>query len=267
MAGGRRRIKVQEDNLIANPVRMKPIKIISIACSILIMLASACNADSQTAAPTPDINHAASTIVALTFQAATESALLHPIANTPALPLSTPTTQPTLFINNNVQCRTGINQNFRVVTTFTPGTTVDMLGRDSAASAWLIQVPNTPQTCWILAQDASPGGSYENLPDITPQPGTQSVPGIPGSIFYSFSCTHPSALSTVITRLSWTDTANDANGFRIYRFGIQIGEVPASTLTFSDTTTIVFATQLSYGVEAYNDAGASPRRTISFICK
>jgi hypothetical protein len=246
---------------------MKKIWNVFLTCSFLIMVTAACSVDIQSSAPAPDVNKAASTIVSLTFQAATRSASLHPVASTPAPPLFTPTSKPTLFINNNVQCRTGISQNFKVVITFTPGMTLDMLGKDIADSAWLVKVPNTTQSCWIPAQDASPSGSYQNLPDVTPQPSTQSLPVTPGSIFYSFSCTHPSALSTVLTNLSWTDTANDANGFRIYRLGTQIGDLPASTTTFTDTTTIVFGTQLSFSVEAYNDAGSSPRRTISFICK
>ncbi len=123
------------------------------------------------------------------------------------------------------------------------------------------------QTCWILVQEGSPSGSYTNLPELTPQPSTQKLPAIPGSIVYSFSCTHPNALSTVTTNLSWTDPAGDANGFRVYRSGTQIADLPADSPTFTDTTTVIFATQLSYSVEAYNDAGASPQRTVNFVCK
>ena len=219
--------------------------------------------------PSPEVGSLASTIVAMTFQAATQSASQSSAVKA-SVAAATPTAKPVLYINNNVQCRTGTKSNFRVVTTFMPGTVVDIIGKHTVDSAWLVTVPNSPETCWVLAQDASPSGSYENLPEVTPQPSTQKVPTIPGNISWPFICAYVQGnVYEVKINLFWINTANDANGYRVYRANTQIADLPATTTKFSDTTQVNLGSQLIYSIEAYNDVGVSPRKsiTINSICK
>jgi hypothetical protein len=181
----------------------------------------------------------------------------------------TPTSKPVLYINNNVQCRTGTKTNFRVVATFMPGAIVDIVGKRTVDSAWLVTVPNSPETCWVLAQDASPSGSYETLPEVTPQPSTQKAPAMPGSISWPFICSYVQGnVYEVKIALSWSNVS-DANGYRVYRSNTQIADLPATTTSFSDDTNVDLGSQLIYSVEAYNDVGVSPRKsvTINSICK
>ena len=210
----------------------------------------------------------AGTIVAMTFQASTASASQKISTITPK-PAATPTTRPTLFINNNVQCRTGPNTNFRIISSFTTGTIVEIVGKNTSASAWLVEVPNTPETCWVMALDASPGGSYDNLPEVTPQPSNQKPPSVPVNINWPFYCTYAhDVVDEVKIDLSWSNPAQDANGFHVYRFDTQIADLPATMTSFEDTTDIAVGSQLKYSVEAYNDVGVSPRATITInsIC-
>jgi hypothetical protein len=244
-------------------------KAILIFTGALILATQACTNNVQSISPSPDVGNLAGTMVALTFQAATLSASQKLSISTPK-PAATPTTRPTLFINNNIGCRTGSNTNFRVIATFTTGTTVDIIGKNTAASAWLVKVPNSAETCWVMALDASPGGSYENLPEVTPQPSNQKPPSIPGSISYPFICSYAHDITyEVKINLSWFDPAHNANGFHVYRSDIQIADLPAVTTSYADTTNVVVGTQLKYSVEAYNDVGVSPRHTITInsICK
>ncbi len=69
--------------------------------------------------------------------------------------------------------------------------------------------------------------------------------------------------------LMWTDPTKDANGFRIYRADTQIADLPADKTSVTDTVSVVLGSQLIYSVEAYNDAGVSPRAktTLNSICK
>ena len=241
--------------------------ILIITCG-LILATQSCSNNSQTSSPTSDVGNMASTMVALRFMAATVSASQK--INTPPPPsAATPTTRPTLFINNNVGCRTGPNTNFRVISTLTTGTTLDIVGKDTAASAWLVKVPNSAETCWVMALDASPGGSYANLPEVTPQPSTQTQPSIPGSVTYPFYCSYShDIVYTVKINLSWMDPGHNANGFHVYRYDMQIADLPATTTSFVDTTDIAIGSQLKYSVDAYNDVGVSPRATITInsIC-
>ena len=235
--------------------------------SALILFFSACGTTVKTPQPLT-VNEAASTLVALTDQAATQSAHL----STPTLlpPIPTPTfAKPLLYINVNTQCRTGMGSNFQPVAALSAGMTVQLIGKDKSQSAWLIQAPNSAVTCWVLAGDGSPSGDYESLPEVTPQPSTQKPPSTPAFAGWPWFCTYSKGVMYKATvNLSWIDPANDANGFRVYRQGTQIADLPAKTTSIIDTIEVVTGTDLSYGIAAYNDAGISPQRTITLqsIC-
>lgn len=234
----------------------------------ILQLLTACNSSSTPATQALSVDDQAATIVAMTFQAATQSAVNNP--PTP-LPLATATfDQPRLYIRANSSCRTGIGSNFKVVANFPTDTTVEMLGKDSAQGAWLIQMPDGAGSCWVLAQDSSPTGSFENLPEITPQPVAGQPPSAPSTLRWPYSCTYEhDVVDKLAIALSWTNTAQDANGFRVYRNETLVADVPANVNTYSDETDVTTGSSITYSVEAYNDAGVSPRlaQTITSICK
>ncbi len=204
----------------------------------------------------------------MTFEAATHAAKMQPPTLTPA---PTPTfAPPRLYIKTEVKCRSGIGSNFKVLVTLPAGTMVDMAGKYTSQGAWLVQVPASPSTCWVMAQDSSPSGSFENLPEVTPQPGSGAPPSAPSSLNWPFYCSYvDGVLYEIKTDLSWANTAADANGFRVYRQDALVADLPASVTTFSDTGRVELGTELTYSVEAYNDAGVSPRlsHTIASVCK
>ena len=218
----------------------------------------------------PSVSEAASTIVALTFEAATHAAQSQQPTLRPLL-VATPTFQnPRLYVNSDAKCRTGTGSNSKVLASFTAGTTLDMVGRSSAADGWLVKVPDGSATCWIRVLESSPSGSFQDLPEVTPQPSTRQLPSAPVEMSWPFYCSYVAGVLYKITiDLSWVDLANDANGFRIYRQDQLIADVPADTKAYSDTADVVLGSQLTYSVEAYNDAGVSPRlvKTIDSVCK
>jgi hypothetical protein len=67
--------------------------------------------------------------------------------------------------------------------------------------------------------------------------------------------------------LTWADNADNETGYRVYRDNQQIVELSANSKTYTDNTTITVGTSISYSVEAFNEAGASEQRTISFKCQ
>lgn len=233
-----------------------------------MLAASACGAEVKTPEPL-SVEAAASTLVALTFEAATQTASASTPTPLPS-PIPTPTTQPILYITDNAKCRTGPGGNFKVIAVLSPGTIVELIGRSTAQSAWLVVIPEDHQTCWLQAQDASPGGSYESLPEVTPQPSTQKPPSIPGPISWPYLCLYAHGVIYKVTvGLSWINSAGDANGFRLYRQDTLIADLPADTTNFTDTIEVPLGTQLTYSVEAYNDVGVSPRQKITTnpLCK
>jgi hypothetical protein len=145
-----------------------------------------------------------------------------------------------------------------------------MIGKDSVHAAWLVQVPNSTDSCWVQAQESSPSGSFQALPELTPQPSTAQLPSAPVTLNYPFFCSYEQGLIYKVTiTLSWTNTATDANGFRVYRQDLLVAELPSDVTSFTDNAEVQIGSPLTYSVEAYNDAGASPRlvRTINSICK
>ena len=63
--------------------------------------------------------------------------------------------------------------------------------------------------------------------------------------------------------------ASDANGFRVYRQDALVADLPANVTSYTDIGRVEQGTDLTYSVEAYNDAGVSPRlsHTIASVCK
>ncbi len=228
----------------------------------LALILSACNLNLQ--APPNNPNQAAATIVAMTLTAVHSPTSNGLVAATPlASPaVSTPTTKPTLHINNNTPCRSGPAADAKVIASFTAGTTVDLIAEDGADGYWVVTDPATASLCWVAAQDGTPGGSFSAVPRITPPATALALPARPGSISYTYSC-DTASLTTV---MSWADTADNETGYHVYRQGTQIADLPANSSAYTDTTAYTPGTQVTYAVEAYNGAGASPQRSITFHC-
>jgi hypothetical protein len=214
------------------------------------------------------VNDAASTLVALTFESATRSAQAHPPTLTP--PATATAASPRLFVSADTKCRSGLTSNSKVLAVLTAGTTADMVGRNSAYGAWLVSLPNSAVTCWVAALASSPGGDFQHLPEATSEAVTLQLPAAPVELSWPFFCSYKAGVLYEITiDLSWMDTANDANGFRVYRQGTMIAELPAGVMSYTDKADVVIGTELTYSVEAFNEAGASPRLSHTFdsVCK
>lgn len=207
-------------------------------------------------------------MVAITLEAATRAAQAQPPTSPPP-PTSTPQA-PRLYANVDTRCRTGIGSNSKVIATLAAGTTADMLARNSAEGAWLVKLPDGSASCWVRALDASPGGDFQNLPEATAESIVHQIPVAPVNLVWDFTCSYKSGvLYGIQSSLAWTDLASDANGFRIYRQDVQVADLPSEVRQFSDTADVVIGTPFTYSVEAYNEAGASPRlsKTLPFVCK
>jgi hypothetical protein len=245
---------------------MKPIKKLLAVFGLLVFAMSACNIGVK-APSSSDPLSAASTIVAMTLKAQGLPTSSGPSVATPfASPVAaTATTKPTLYINNNnTKCRGGPSQDDKVIASLNKATTVDLIAKDTADGYWLIKYPPTGDICWVQAQDATPGGSFASLPEVTPQATVNvSVPNRPGSLFFNYQCDS----STTTTTLTWADTADNENGYHVYRLGNLIADLPANSTSYTDVANVPPGTQLTYSVEAYNSSGASAQRSASFTCQ
>src|SRR5512142_2071557 len=151
-----------------------------------IALLAACAPAATPTAAAPSVQELAATIAASTIRAANVS------SPTPTeLPTlqPAPTAKPTLVIrSDNTACRSGPGADFQVVATFSAGASVNMLGKDSADAYWIILDPASQSPCWVQAQDGTPAGSFEALPEMTPQAESVTPPNKPGKGVWNFFC-------------------------------------------------------------------------------
>jgi hypothetical protein len=251
---------------------MKPTRKFSPAFGILVLAALACNIGVN-APSSNDPRKAAATIVAMTLEAQGLPTSAGP-TGTPGIPFASPvpatvtvTSTPAkaiLTINGNSNCRSGPSLNFKVITAFTPGVSLDIVGRDMANNFWLVKIPNSEETCWVWGQYATPSGDYEAVAEVTPEAsGQNQIPVQPGSISYEFVCFYDGSLQ-ITTTLKWADRADNENGYRVYRSNSLIAELPANSTIHSDTTSTIPAETLSYSVTAFNNSGESAPSTRTF---
>lgn len=74
----------------------------------------------------------------------------------------------------------------------------------------------------------------------------------PKDLRYTYDCSG----GTVNISLFWVDVSADETGFRIYRDGAQVGEVPAGSTSFSEIAPGVGT--FNYSVAAFNASGEAP---------
>ena len=239
------------------------------SAGVLLALAAlaaltACNMPGTQATPTLSVLDQAATIVAGTLRAGgISTAVPAAVTTSPTRAPVTPTTKPSLYINTDgAKCRSGPGPDFKEIASYVTGTSVDMIAKDTTDGYWLVKDPTSGDSCWVFVQDATPSGSFDTLPEITPPPVAQQPPGKPGKGSWNYSCDNTS-LTTI---LGWSAPSGATNGYRVYRGGTKIADLPASTTTYTETIDFKYGSSMSYGVEAFNEAGAGPQVTWDIHC-
>ena len=215
----------------------------------------------------------------LPFSGSTAKPSISPNALTPALTEGTPTgpsstpqsilTKPVsalLKLNDNTNCRAGPGTNYEKITVIPEGASVSVLARSTEGTHFLVDPPDNIASCWVLAELGTFSGEIASVPQATSSADENAgAPARPSSLYYTYECSY-GAPQGVTTTLSWGDKANNENGYRVYRDGELIIELPANSSQYADETNLGVGDTLTYSVEAFNDAGISPQQTISFSC-
>ena len=223
-----------------------------IACALVL---AGCNLP----APGPELTEQMMTAAAQTVQAA-----LTPLGSPAAATATLPPNAATFTFNENTNCREGPGVNYGLVTTIPSGTSVQLVAHSAEGDFWLVAPPGLTDVCWVSAEFGTASGNFQSLPEVTPAAEQASgVPARPGSLFYNYTC----PFGELTTTLSWTDSADNETGYRVYRFDILLIELPANSTGYVDEATVTVGTPLQYSVGAFNSAGAGPQRTVNFACE
>ena len=98
---------------------------------------------------------------------------------------------------------------------------------------------------------------------VTPPPtATSAPPRGPGIDRWEFSCTGGALNFTVI----WVDNANNETGYRIFRNGEQIVELPPDTTTYTDVFAVSPDQRVEYFVQVYSPFGTANSSVMPMRC-
>lgn len=266
-------------------------KIIAIF-SLLVIALSSCNFPTAQDSGLP-IEQQAATVVAQTLTAIaaqnpvplaspTLGATKTPLAS-PTSSEATPTLQPNatltgtagtpgatiLTVDSNTNCREGPGLNFVIVIVLVPGTNYQMIARTADNKYWVVTEIGKSSSCWVLAEMSNAHGNITLLPVTTPSAPTSAAgaPQAPTWKPWTYSCSFNGVNINITVVLNWSDRSNNETGFRVYRDGALVVELPANTTAYTDLFAGGAAVTYSYRVSAWNAAGEAMGGTISFSCQ
>ena len=177
-------------------------------------------------------------------------------------PTETPEGPPVATFTQNANCRAGPGTAYDLLRVFFQGETAQVDGRSAGTPRWWwLLMPGTSRHCWaseVTVQLDRPG---DDVPVVeappTPTTAPAGPPAAPGQLgFAGVVCTDQDYIVT----LSWIDAAANEQGYRVYRDGALIVTLGPNATGYSDEPP--GSGPYTYGVEAFNAAGASSRPTV-----
>lgn len=240
-----------------------------------------------------------STRVAEKSPAASETAVLGIISDSPTLTITTTTTEtlatssaaPTATFVQNANCRRGPGTLYEVTASLLEGQEALIEGRNADSSWWWILLPQSTTHCWVSDSTVEVSGSVAGLPLIAAPPtstSTRTRTPQPATITPTPTETRtptPSASPTDTPKPSpppapgqlqianrvctdteysvtlwWMDVANNEDGYRVFRDGQLIATLGKNSTGYKDNPP--GSGPYTYGVEAYNITGTSSRPTV-----
>jgi hypothetical protein len=254
-------------------IQMNP-KIRSLAGAALLLAVLACNVPIEQMPPPGEVQTAAALTVQAVMMTPSRSAAgsPSPAAQTPSLTSSpqptitiTPTySVPMLTVKESTNCRTGPGEDYEIVFTYLSGKKLEIAGRYDPDNFWLVKSNESPSgTCWLWGEYVEVTGSYWAVSSVTPPPtSTSAPPRAPSIDKWEFYCSGGTLNFTVI----WNDHATGEAGYRIFRNGEQLVELPANSTTYTDTYNLPGTQSVEYYLQVYGPAGSANSSVMRMKC-
>jgi hypothetical protein len=181
--------------------------------------------------------------------------------------------------NLNAFVRTGPGTVFGDVGTLLTGQTAPVAGKLDDGTWWYINFPAGPGGhAWIAASTVTATCLPATVAIIAAPPTpTPSVTAAPTHFKGNASCSPiPATLTLAVhVTLTWTDVAENEEGYRIFRNGALLATLDANEESFEDDTTLPLAPavippvpppSVNYGIEAFSGAVKSARKSVDLDC-
>jgi hypothetical protein len=186
-------------------------------------------------------------------------------ATSAAKPTITPTySTPFLTVLQQTNCREGPGQDYQVVFTYLAKVKLEIIGRYDPTNFWLVKSPDSKSgTCWMWGEYTEASGSYWVVPTVTPPPtATMPPPQAPANRQWNFSCSGGNATFN----LTWEDRATNETGYRIFRDGEAVAELPANSTSWTETIPLESGEDATYYLQVFGPSGTVNTATITISC-
>ena len=253
----------------------------ALAGASLILAMLACNWPFEQVPPPEEIQTAAALTLQAILTPTRTSAVSTPLVTTTSSPRVTSTIStagspvtsasqtptysvPIATVSESTNCRTGPGEEYQLVVTYTTGKELEIVGRYDPGNFWLVKSNESPTgTCWLWGDFVQVTGSASIVPSVTPPAtSTGAPPRGPGIIEYNFFCSGGAITFTV----NWADNASDETGYRIFRNGEAIVELPANTITHTDVYNLPSDQSVEYYIQVYSLTGTANSSTMRVRC-
>ena len=247
-----------------------------LASASLVLAILACNLPFEQLPPPDEVQTAAALTVQAAIssppQSATRTASPSPVPRTPTrtrAPNETTTTTPTysepiLTVREPTNCRTGPGEEYEIVVTYLEGKELEIAGRYDPGNYWLVKSSESPTaTCWLWGEFVDVTGSSGSVPSVTPPPtATARPPRAPGIVSWEFFCSAGTLTFTVV----WADNANNEAGYRVFRNGDALTELPADSTTYTDAYDISADESVEYYLQVFGPSGTGNSSIMRMRC-
>lgn len=251
----------------------------ALAAASLIFAIFACNWPPEQVPPPDEIQTAAAlTLQAILTPSVTSSAATPRITITvsprvtstvstvgsPTISVTPTYSVPIVTVRESTNCRTGPGEEYQVIVTYTNGRELEIVGRYDPGNFWLVKSNESPNgTCWLWGEFVDVTGSYWAVASVTPPPTATSAPPLaPIILEWNFFCEGGNLNFTV----TWRDDASDETGYRIFRNGEAIVELPANSTTHTDLYDVPSDQSVEYYVQVYSPTGSANTSIMRMRC-
>lgn len=254
----------------------KPIFLLS---AILILALLACNLPTGLSPEVPDLALTITAQARLLEPGAPPAVQYTPLPASTSTPEFTPTISltptssvPTVTVSLNTNCRTGPGTQYDLIGALVIGQSAEVVGKNSTVNYWIIKTPGGSGTCWLWGQYATVSGNTSGLAEYA-IPSTPTPSPIPKPAAVKNLTANKVCLPLVLPNfqysgnITWEDKSDNEEGFNIYvngGFAVAVGP----NITTYPIPPLVFPAGFPYtmGVEAFNDAGKSAQKNVTFTC-
>lgn len=154
-----------------------------------------------------------------------------------------------LTVKEATNCRTGPGEAYEIVFTYLSGTKLEIAGRYNPGNFWLVKSAESPTgICWMWGEYVEVTGNASAVPNVTPPSASTGEPA-PTLIVDRWEYTCESEFITFT--LNWQDRATNETGYRIFRNGELLIELPADSNAYTDTVALTDDRSVEYYLQAF----------------